>query len=871
MRRGAEAPRIFTPPLRELTPETTLGFEVIGFASDVLGMELLPWQKWLLIHALETIDAPDGWRLRFRTVVVLVARQNGKALALDTDIPTPDGWRKMGDIHPGDYVFGKDGEPVRVMFESEVFHKPMYRVTFEDGAEVEASGDHLWTVSTKASRRRGEEWHVTTTEQMASDYVFVRKGNGRKEFKYRVPMQGAVQYGRKDLPVDPYLLGAWLGDGISESGMIAIGEEDVPAMVPLIENCGYPLERRSCKSDTGKVPMFFIDRRGKNVNRYGADSFYNRLKGLGVLCNKHIPEEYMTASIEQRWELLRGLMDTDGYCSKAGQCEFTQKKRALAEQVVELCASLGIKARLHEKRATCNGVDAGVVYRVIFYTTKGASCFKLKRKHERLKKTLTQNVNGKSVAKVERIENKPSKCIMVDSESHLYLAGRQYTATHNTTLGAVLSLYFLYCLRTGLVIGTAQDLEQAEDTWSMCVEMAQENADLAAEVAHVWYTNGAKRLQLTGGRDYRVRASTRKAGRGKSADLVLLDELREHQSWEAYGALSKTGIAKRNALLWCMSNAGDGTSVVLRHFRQRAHAMLGDPDGIGRAAASEPLADDSALDDTALGLFEWSAPPDADPADRDAWAQANPSMGWTIEERTLAAAQADDPPDVFKTECLCQWVTASVAPPFPVGAWEAGTDPQSIIADDAPLWWGVDISEDRGRASVAVCGMRPDRSWHIELAEYRQGVGWLQNWFAERAPRYHGMKVALQAKGAPVSSFADILGAIDGVEIVPCQGPDVAGWCGRLWDAVGALDPDRDPRAEAPAAVHHRPQPALDLAANVAATRPMGDGAWAWDRKKSLEDISPLVACTMAFGAATSIHEHRASAYAEEGAGLLVL
>ena len=443
------------------------------------------------------------------------------------------------------------------------------------------------------------------------------------------------------------------------------------------------------------------------------------------------------------------------------------------------------------------------------------------------------------------------------------LIGRQ---NGKTTLGAILSLYFLYCLRTGLVIGTAQDLEQAEDTWSMCVEFAQSYPDLAAQVAHVWRTNGAKRLQLYGGRDYRVRASTRKAGRGKSADLVLLDELREHQSWEAWSALSKTGIAKKNALLWCMSNAGDGTSVVLRHFRIRAHALLGDPDGIAAALAdSEPLDEDNDLEDTALGIFEWSAPPDADKRDREAWAHANPSLGYTIEERTIRAACADDPDEVFKTECLCQWVTASVSPPFPVGAWEAGLDPASFIAPDAELWFGVDVSDDRSKASVAVCGLRPDRSWHVELVAYRPGVGWLQGWFASRAEQYRGMKVALQARGAPVTALAEIIGAVDGVEVVPCQGPDVAGWCGRFWDAVAANNGGSDVQP-----IRHLAQPALDLAANVAATRPLGDGAWAWDRKKSLEDISPLVACTMAFGAASSVHQARRSAY-DDGADLLIL
>lgn len=112
--------------------------------------------------------------------------------------------------------------------------------------------------------------------------------------------------------------------------------------------------------------------------------------------------------------------------------------------------------------------------------------------------------------------------------------------------------------------------------------------------------------------------------------------------------------------------------------------------------------------------------------------------------------------------------------------------------------------------------------------------------------------------------MADIIGAIDGVEIIECAGKDVSGWCGRLWDAVASsADDDIDA-----VPVHHITQPALDLAANIAATRPLGDGAWTWDRNKSLEDISPLVAVTMAFGAATAAEPPKKvyeSAYKERG------
>lgn len=421
-----------------------------------------------------------------------------------------------------------------------------------------------------------------------------------------------------------------------------------------------------------------------------------------------------------------------------------------------------------------------------------------------------------------------------------------------TFVGKVLAAYFLYVLQVALIIGTAQSLDQAEDTWQDTVDMVSDIPSLADEIEHIWYTNGAKRLALTGKRQYRVKASSRRAGRGQSSDLVMLDELREHQDFQAWGAITKTTMARPDALIWCMSNAGDGTSVVLRHLRKIAHAALGDPDGMVKALGETELAIGDDEDDSTLAIFEWSAPPDADQGDREAWAAANPSLGWgELTERALKSAYTDDPPDVFRAECLCQWVTATVAPPFPAGAWELGKDERSSFAPDAQLFYGVDISADRLKAAICACGMRPDRNFHGELAAYRSGTAWIKEWF-EKGASHGPMKVALQARGAPVSAFAEILAAIDGVEVIECEGKDVAAWSGRLWDAVTSSDPDSDSDS---VPVFHRTQPALDLAAQVAATRPLGDGAWAWDRNKSLEDISPLVALTMAHGAATHIEE----------------
>lgn len=432
-----------------------------------------------------------------------------------------------------------------------------------------------------------------------------------------------------------------------------------------------------------------------------------------------------------------------------------------------------------------------------------------------------------------------------------------------TFVGKILAAYFLYVLQVGLIVGTAQSLDQAEETWSDTVDMVSDIDELSAEIDHIWYTNGSKRLSLKGGRDYRVKASSRKAGRGLSSDLVMLDELREHQDFLAWGAITKTTLAKPNALIWCMSNAGDGTSVVLRHLRMICHEALGDPDGLVKAMGESAIEPDTDMEDDSIAIFEWSAPPDAEPSDKHAWAAANPSMNiGNITDHAIASSFRTDPKDVFLAECLCQWVTASVTPPFPEGAWQLGIDEESTMASDAQLYFGLDVSGDRGRSSIAVCGMRPDRKYHGELAAYRPGTAWVVPWF-ETAAAKGPVKVAMQGRGAPVSSFCDILNAIDGVEVITCEGKDVAAWSGKLWDSVASCDPESNSDS---VPIYHRTQPRLDLAANIAATRPLGDGAWTWDRTKSLDDISPLVALTMAFGAATQIDEKpKKSAYEADG------
>lgn len=456
----------------------------------------------------------------------------------------------------------------------------------------------------------------------------------------------------------------------------------------------------------------------------------------------------------------------------------------------------------------------------------------------------------------------------------LVLVARQ---NGKTLVSTILTLYMLYILQVSLIIGTAQELDQAEEAWDACVDAINADDELKEELVSAKYGNAGRRLKLTGGRRYITKASNRKAGRGKRAQLVIIDELREQTNWEAWNAVSDTTLAQSQVgLLWCTSNAGDNYSLVLRYQRFLAHKAIGDPDRWCRDVADSmplpPESEDGEVDAEPPAIFEWSAAPGRDLWDRDGWAEANPSMGHGfLTERSIAAAIRNKTERAARTENLCQFVESLAEPPFPMGAWDAGVDAESEIAEGAPVHLAVDIADDRKHSAIAVCGPRADGDWHVEVVAYQSGVEWLADWLRDVADPLNPVPVALQAKGAPVSSMAGVIAAIEGIDVFEVAGADVAGFAARFYDSVAALDPERkDGEGSDATPVRHRPQAALDMAATVAKTRLMGDSAWAFDRRRSPVDISPLVACANAFGLATRVPDtpkkkRYESVYAERG------
>lgn len=453
-----------------------------------------------------------------------------------------------------------------------------------------------------------------------------------------------------------------------------------------------------------------------------------------------------------------------------------------------------------------------------------------------------------------------------------------------STLSQVLALWSMYVRGSGLVIGTAQNLDISEEVWDGAVDLAEGIDELAELIAPngVKRSNGKKALVLDTGERYRVQPASRRGGRGLSGDLIMLDELREHTTWDAWSAVTKTTMARPDALILGMSNAGDAASVVLRHLRLMAHRSLGDPDGIVRAAEGvadmlhAPLEDEAAPNDevtrgdAALGWFEWSAAPGCDVHDVDGWVAANPSYGHVEMHRALASAAETDPEWVFRTECLCQWNDGATESVFPNGSWLKGQDSSSAIADGEAVTYCVEVEPDRSNAYIVAAGFRADGGLHVEPVAARSGTAWVERWFKDRAVPGDPeavLRVVSRRRGAGVVAIADDLEKVDGVEVIDWGGPDLGAACGRLFDAVvahnweadageGETDKDR------PVRLWHRPSPVLDLVAGTVVTRPMAGGdSWIWSATGSPYGCASLMAASGAVWERLRPQEDNSSAY----------
>jgi deoxycytidine triphosphate deaminase len=358
----------------------------------------------------------------------LVARLEGKALALDTPIPTPLGWRTMGDLAIGDFVFDETGSPTRIQAATPpMLDRPCREVVFSDGQRVVADAGHQWVTIDKAGRRRGRaRARIRTTDEIEHSL----RANG--ELNHHVPLAGPAQYpARLDLPIEPYTLGAWLGDGTTTAAAITCCDDEI---LEQISGEGYPVRRLAYAPH-----LYSIGATGRTrdatTGRYERNgTLSSLLRNLGMREGKYVPRAYLEAGVGQRLALLQGLMDTDGYVDDvAGRCEFTSTNENLADGVVELAASLGFRPIKTEGRATLYGVDHGPKYRVKF--TPDRPVFRLPRKLDRQKPQAARFHRFRAIDVVRDVASVPVRCIQVSAPSGTFLVSRSFIPTHNSSLG----------------------------------------------------------------------------------------------------------------------------------------------------------------------------------------------------------------------------------------------------------------------------------------------------------------------------------------------------------------------------------------------------------------------------------------------------
>lgn len=414
-------------------------------------------------------------------MIIIAARPAmGKALALDTPLPTPTGWTTMGAVRVGDELYDADGRPTRVVAATEVMvDRPCYEIEFSDGSTILADAEHQWVTETRAARRRGQVGASTvTTEQMLETLTVGAEGRAN----HSVRNARALQAPEVELPVAPYALGAWLGDGHSDGARITSETNEIPSYIarsglraesrggmlysiqllereelvrdcevcgteftarhPHVRTCGrtcgaknkgaHP-ERLSCP-DCGEPYSGEAQRCADCYRDHG--SFTALLRKAGVLGDKHVPAVYLRASESQRRELLAGLLDTDGTVVRGvGSCQFAVTNKKLADSVYELIVSLGYRCGRTTKRVNGRSEESSTSYILNFSTTDDVFWLERKRAlHEQERPVNTRRTGRRYVKAIRPIASVPVRCVQVDNDDHLYLAGESMIPTHNSTL-----------------------------------------------------------------------------------------------------------------------------------------------------------------------------------------------------------------------------------------------------------------------------------------------------------------------------------------------------------------------------------------------------------------------------------------------------
>lgn len=451
-----------------------------------------------------------------RNAIFATARQAGKALTLETDIPTPTGWVKMKDLQVGNYVFDQNGQPTLVTTVSEIFnnHK-CFRITFDDKSTIECDAEHLWTVNVRDNKHK----QITlSTEQMYNNGYCRATKSGHQTNRYYIPNCKPIAYDQKPVNVDPYTFGVWLGDGTSAGGSITCTFDD---LIEYKQNIKYQFGDQFNKSDHIYTGTLY--------------KLVSELRQLDVVNNKHIPNMYLHNSVEVRIALLQGLMDTDGWVdSKQQHIQLSNKNQRLLDDLYQLLVGLGVKVFVKQFAKTNSTRYSFNVARSQF------DLFKLSRKLDKqpVVHKKPRYTTSRSIVNIEPIESVPTKCIVVDNPEHLFLAGKQAVPTHNSTVTCAFILWFVLFNKGKKVAVLANKGDTAIEILG--------KVKYAFESLPPWLQQGVrkwneKKIEFENKSAVIAGTTTKSAIRGYTINLLFIDEAAHVENWDKfYGSVYNT-------------------------------------------------------------------------------------------------------------------------------------------------------------------------------------------------------------------------------------------------------------------------------------------------------------------------------------------
>ncbi len=411
------------------------------------------WQDEVM-QCIEEYYSSGKYKTESLRIAISSGHGSGKAEMTSTYVDTPNGKRMFGDLRAGDRVFGSDGQPVKIVATYPQGVIPIYRVSFDDGSFSMVSADHLWAVRGRAERRYGLKPFVVMTTQEILDRGVLRSNGVAMTKQWEVPVQGPVAFDGRTTAAHPYLMGVWLGDG--HRGKSRYSKPDVE----IIEH---------------------LNAVGHRVSGAGGDNEHTFLGIASEFCQqdvvqcysyeRYIPAEYKYNSIDLRWELLRGLLDTDGECDKGNHVIYNTTSERLADDVIWLVRSLGGKAMLQPtvKRGRYRNGEGEIVecrdcYRVTINFPGKPTLFYIARKQNNLTESEDRYCK-RWISSIEYSHDAEAMCIRVDAGDSLYQT-KDFIVTHNSTQSGWLTHWGCSCFKAPRIVVTANTQSQLDTkTW----------------------------------------------------------------------------------------------------------------------------------------------------------------------------------------------------------------------------------------------------------------------------------------------------------------------------------------------------------------------------------------------------------------------